>query len=128
MRPEYASNTVLVVDDEDMVLDLCAAMVEELGFRVLRASDGREALEVFRSHSGEISLIILDLTMPRMDGVEAFRELKSIRGDVRVIVSSGFSEQEVSGRFEGDGPSGYIKKPFELGLLREKIDEALKKG
>lgn len=128
MRPDYASNTVLVVDDEDMVLDLCAAMVEELGFRVLRASDGREALEVFRSHSGEISLIILDLTMPRMDGVEAFRELKSIRGDVRVIVSSGFSEQEVSGRFEGDGPSGYIKKPFELGLLREKIDEALKKG
>ncbi len=127
-RPDYASNTVLVVDDEDMVLDLCAAMVEQLGFRALRASDGQDALEVFRRHSKGISLIILDLTMPRMDGVEAFHELKRIRSDVRVIVSSGFSEQEVSGRFEGDEPSGYIKKPFELHRLREKIDEVLGKG
>ncbi len=124
----YVSETVLVVDDEDMVLDLCAAMVEQLGFRALRASDGREALEVFRRHAGEVSLIILDLTMPRMDGVEAFHEIKRIRGDVRVIVSSGFSEQEVSGRFEGDEPSSYIKKPFELNRLREKIGEVLGKG
>ncbi len=127
-RRDYASDTVLVVDDEDMVLDLCTAMVEQLGFRTLRASDGREALEVFRRHAREISLIVLDLTMPRMDGVDAFHELKRIRGDVRVIVSSGFSEQEVSGRFEGDEPSGYIKKPFELDRLREKIGEVLGKG
>mgnify|MGYP003750313431 CR=1 FL=1 len=127
-RRDRVSNTVLVVDDEDMVLDLCAAMVEQLGFRTLRASDGQEALEVFRRHSGEVSLIILDLTMPRMDGVEAFHELKRIRADVRVIVSSGFSEQEVSGRFEGDEPSGYIKKPFEFDRLREKIGEVLEKG
>ena len=127
-RRDYTSDTVLVVDDEDMVLDLCAAMVEQLGFRALRASDGQEALEVFRRHVQEVSLIILDLTMPRMDGVEAFHELKRIRGDVRVIVSSGFSEQEVSSRFEGDEPSGYIKKPFELNRLQEKIGAVLEKG
>jgi PAS domain S-box-containing protein len=127
-RPEYASDTVLVVDDEDMVLNLCTAMVEQLGFRALRASDGKEALEVFRRHAREISLVILDLTMPRMDGAAAFQELKRIRRDIKVIVSSGFSEQEISHHFSGDEPAGFIEKPFEFKSLQEKIRTVLRKG
>jgi len=127
-RPEYAADTVLVVDDEEMVLDLCTAMVEQLGFHVLRASDGREAVDVFRRHAAEITLVILDLTMPRMDGAQAFHELKRIRGDVKVIVSSGFSEQEVSHHFPEDEPAAFIEKPFEFKNLQKKIGMVLEKG
>ena len=128
LRPEYASNTVLVVDDDEMVLDLCAAMMEQLGFKVLRASDGNKALDVFRRHAEEISLTILDLTMPGMDGVAAFHELRRIRGDAKVIISSGYSEQEVSRRFQRDEPAGFIKKPFEFSNLYKKISEVFEKG
>ncbi len=121
-----ANGTILLVDDEDMVLDLCSTMIERMGYRVFTASDGIEALEVFRNVSSKIDCIILDLTMPRMGGIEAFEELKRIRGDIKVIISSGFSEQEVEHRFKGKEPVGFIKKPFELKKLRRELARVLK--
>lgn len=121
-----ATGTILLVDDEDMVLDLCSAMVERLGYKVITASDGKEAVEVFKKHSDEIDCVILDLTMPRMDGIEAFVGLKSIRSDITVIISSGYSEQEVELRFQGKEPAGFIKKPFELKKLRNELARVLK--
>lgn len=121
-----ATGTVLLVDDEDMVLDLCSAMVERLGYRVFTASDGKEALDVFQKHAGEIDCVILDLTMPRMDGIEAFERLKRIRSDIKVIVSSGYSGQEVEHRLQGKEPAGFIKKPFELNVLRNELARVLK--
>ena len=117
--------TVLVVDDEDMVLELCAALVEQIGFRPLRAASGREALEVFRRHAREVTLVILDLIMPEMDGVEVLHEIRRIRPDVRVLVSSGYIEQEASGRFGEDRPDGFITKPFTLSGLTETISMVL---
>jgi CheY-like chemotaxis protein len=116
---------VLVVDDEDMVLELCAALVEQIGFRPLRAASGREALEVFRRHAREVTLVILDLIMPEMDGVEVLHEIRRIRPDVRVLVSSGYIEQEASGRFGEDRPDGFITKPFTLSGLTETISMVL---
>lgn len=121
VQTQPASGTVLVVDDEEMVLELCSTMVERLGFSALTASDGREALAVFRRHCDKIVCVILDLTMPRMDGMAAFEALKNLKSDVRVIISSGYSEDEVAMRFQGNEPAGFIKKPFEFKVLQSEI-------
>jgi PAS domain S-box-containing protein len=113
------TGTVLVVDDEQEVRDLCMEIVEFLGFRVVGAADGNEALRIFSERTAEIDLVVLDMTMPNMDGVRALEGLRRIRPDVDVIISSGFSEENIAGRFTVDRPSGFIQKPFKVEELRE---------
>ncbi len=113
--------TVLVVDDEPLVRGVASSMLEMLGYRVLTAGNGREGLEVFRAQKDEIVCVILDLTMPEMGGEEAFRELHHQRSDVRVVLSSGFNEQDVSQRFVGAGLAGFIQKPYTVAKLRETL-------
>ena len=100
--PEIAnaplSGTVLVVDDEKSVLKICATMVKLCGFSTITASDGMEAVKTFRQRSDEIDLILMDLTMPNMDGVAAMHELRRIKPDIKIILSSGFNEQELDER------------------------------
>ena len=112
---------VLVVDDEPTVRAVAAKMFECLGFAVLTAADGAEALEIFAERGEEIWCVLLDLTMPRMDGEETFRELRRLKKDVRVLMASGYNEQEVSQRFVGKGLAGFIQKPFQLKELREAL-------
>jgi CheY-like chemotaxis protein len=119
------SGTVLLVDDEEMVRAVAKRMLEHLGFSVLLASDGAEALEIFRAHLGTISCVVLDLTMPRMDGIETLAALRGISGDVKIILSSGYSEYEISKRFAGKGFSGFIEKPYRLSELGDKLREML---
>jgi PAS domain S-box-containing protein len=126
MARSSLAGTVLVVDDEEMVRDLCRAIVEQVGFQALTAADGREALEIFHDHAAEIVCVILDLTMPWMDGVAAFRELRRIRPEVKVILASGYNEQEATQRFAGQGLAGFIQKPYRLQDLRDKLAGALK--
>jgi CheY-like chemotaxis protein len=114
------SGHVLLVDDEETVRGVGIEMLKELGFEPLTACDGKEALEKFESDPG-ISLVILDLTMPKMDGVQCYRELKKIRPDIKVIISSGYNEYEVSQKFIGKGISGFVQKPYKLSALREVI-------
>jgi CheY-like chemotaxis protein len=95
-------------------------MLKELGFTPLTANDGREALELFKQHP-EISLVIMDLTMPHMDGEQCFRELRALVPEIKVIISSGFNEQKVIQRFVGKGLAGFIQKPYKLSLLRDSI-------
>ena len=102
-------------------------MIELMGFSVLTAPDGREALTVFREHRDEITCVILDLTMPRMDGIAAFEALKAMKADVRVIISSGYSVDEVAMRFHDGKPSGFIKKPFEFKVLQNEIVRVIEK-
>ena len=108
------SGTLLLVDDEDSVLTVGKRMLAELGFMVLTASNGREAVEVFTDNKGSISCVILDLTMPQMNGVETFRALKRIKPDAHVVISSGYSEHEISERFTGHHISGFVQKPYRL--------------
>jgi two-component system, cell cycle sensor histidine kinase and response regulator CckA len=111
------AGTILLVDDEETIRSLGTQMLQHLGFTVLTAADGREALEVFRAHGAAIACVLLDLTMPHMDGAEAFRELRRLREDVRVVLSSGYSEQEVTQRFVGKGLAGFIQKPYQSEAL-----------
>jgi PAS domain S-box-containing protein len=115
------SGTVLLVDDEETVIAIGTEMLKELGFDVLTAMDGREALEVFTQQQDKICCVILDLTMPHMDGEQAFRELRLLAPDVKVIMSSGYNEQEINQRFAGKGLAGFIQKPYKLSMLKEVI-------
>ena len=111
---------VLLVDDEETVRGIGAEMLKELGFEVITAEDGRQALELYKNNT-DIQFVLLDLTMPHMDGEQCFRELKQMIPEVKVIMSSGFSEQEVTQKFVGNGLAGYIQKPYKLSMLKDVI-------
>jgi two-component system cell cycle sensor histidine kinase/response regulator CckA len=113
--------TVLLVDDEDDVRTVTAFMLERLGCRVLQATDGREAIETFREHAGAIDTVLLDLTMPRTGGEHAFLEIRHIRPGVRIVLMSGYSEQEVARRFVDRGCAGFLQKPFTVADLEAKL-------
>ena len=119
------SGTVLLVDDEDAVRAVAQRILASCGFRVLTAVDGQDAVRQFRDHAAEIVCVVLDLTMPRMDGAKAFQELRRIRADVRVILASGYSCHEISQRFSGQGLAGVVQKPFDVATLREALRQAL---
>ncbi len=132
VRPRAAddwrgSGLLLVVDDEEMIRDTARMILEAVGFEVALAADGREAVEIFRARSEEIRAVLLDMTMPHMGGEETFTELRRIRGDVRVILSSGYNEQEATNRFAGKGLAGFIQKPYPpqnlVELLRGILDD-----
>lgn len=116
---------VLLVDDEETLRALGQAMLERLGFEVLTASDGREAVALYRQHREQIDLVLLDLTMPHMDGEEAFRELRQINPEVRVVLCSGYTEQDVTARFAGKGLAGFIQKPYTLQDLSDRLRACL---
>ncbi|MFC1509895.1 PAS domain S-box protein, partial [Candidatus Omnitrophota bacterium] len=120
-----AKGTVLVVDDEETVRAYVSRILERLGFKVLTAKDGREGVEKFRTYTDEISLVLLDMTMPHMDGKEAFSELKKINPDISVILSSGYNEQEATSYFTGKGLAGFIQKPFQIDTLVAKLRDVL---
>jgi len=114
------SGKVLLVDDEESVLGIGSEMLRELGFTPITANDGKEALQIFRAVP-DIAFVILDLTMPRMDGEQCFRELRLIKPDVKVLLSSGFSEQEATQRFTGKGLMGFIQKPYRFSALKSAV-------
>lgn len=116
------SGTALLVDDEETVRATGAKLLRELGFKVLTACDGREAMETFKANP-DISFVLLDLTMPHMDGEKCFRELKALNPKVKVVLSSGYNEQDVTQRFVGKGLAGFIQKPYKLSELQKVIME-----
>lgn len=115
------TGTVLFADDEDTVLAVGRKMLQHLGFSVLAAKDGREAVNLFREHSKSIVLAVLDLTMPHLSGDEVYREIRRVRNDVPVIVSSGFSRKDVMHRFAGKKLQGFIQKPYRVEELSRVI-------
>jgi PAS domain S-box-containing protein len=119
------TGTILLVDDEAPVRTVAARMLERCGYQVLLAADGYEAVEQFRAHSTEIACVLLDLAMPRMDGEEAFRELRALRSDVRIVLASGYSAIDVQKRFAGGGLAGFIEKPYQLQKLGALLREVL---
>ena len=119
------SGTVLVVDDEETVCTVGKQMLQRLGFDVLTAPDGREALKVFEANSQKISCVLLDLTMPHMDGEQAFRQMRHQNPEVRVILCSGYNEVDATQRFTGKGLAGFIQKPYNMKVLRAKLHEVL---
>lgn len=119
------SGTVLLIDDDLALHLLGQEMLNLLGFKVILANRGRQALEIFAEFGAEISIVLLDLTMPDLDGEETFRELRRLDPNVQVLLTSGYNEQHVTQRFVGKGLAGFIQKPYQLADLRRKLREIL---
>ena len=121
------SGVILVADDEDAVRNLSRKILERAGFGVVCAADGAEAIERFREHAQQLSLVLLDMTMPRLSGEETLRALRRLpRGtDVPIILTSGYSAEEAGTRFEGHGIVSFIHKPFSPDELTNAVRNAL---
>ena len=117
--------SVLVVDDEETVRSTLVSMMKFMGLDPVLASDGQEAVNVFSADPGRFALVLLDLTMPHVDGQQAFVELRRIRPDVRVVLMSGFSQKDALSRFPDKGPESFLQKPFRMESLREVLRGAL---
>jgi CheY-like chemotaxis protein len=106
------TGTILVIDDEESVLSVARRALQMVGYKVLVANDGLEGLETFRAHSTTITLVVLDWTMPRMNGEDVLRAIRDIRHDTPVILSSGYSEVDTLDRCRELVPAGFIQKPY----------------
>jgi len=119
------SGAVLVVDDDETVRSVAQHMLERSGFTVLTARDGSEGVSAFGASRELVSLVLLDLTMPTLGGEEAFRAMRQMRPDVRVVLMSGYSSHELAARFGAEGLAGFIQKPFRLEELEACLTAAL---
>jgi PAS domain S-box-containing protein len=120
------NTTVLMADDEQTVRNVAGEILRRRGFGVIEATDGREAVEIYRDRMDEIDVVLLDLTMPHMDGEETFREIRRINPHAKVLLASGYNEQDTLSRFVGKGLAGFVAKPFEGKQLVGRILAALR--
>jgi len=119
------TGAVLVVDDDETVRSVAQIMLERSGFTVLTARDGHEGVAMFDDGRAQISLVLLDLTMPTLDGEEAFRAMRRLRPDARVVLMSGYSSQELAARYAAEGLAGFVQKPFRLEELEACLTRVL---
>ena len=124
---QKGQETVLLVDDEEMIIDVGRGLLGELGYTVMAARSGPEALEVYRQNSGRIDIVIMDMIMPGLGGGETFDRLKRINPNVKVLLSSGYSINGQASKIMERGCDGFIQKPFTLMQLSAKIREILDK-
>jgi signal transduction histidine kinase len=124
-QPSGAGGTVLFAEDEEMVRELGTLLLNSLGFTVLAAADGREAVELFQAHRQKIVCAMLDLVMPHMDGAEALRELRRLQPDLRVIICSGYDEQRAVSQLKGLGTVTFLQKPYQIADLSNKLQALL---
>jgi CheY-like chemotaxis protein len=124
-RELAGTGTILVVDDEEIVRQTARHTLERYGYKTLTAKDGASAVDVYRRQPDEIGLVLLDLTMPVMNGEEALRNMQMINPRVRVLLTSGYNEVEAVQRFSGKGLAGFIQKPYTAAALAEKVKEVL---
>jgi CheY-like chemotaxis protein len=103
-------------------------MLERLGYRVLLAEDGRQAVALLEQHGPSVALVLLDMAMPHLNGEEAFREMRRLRPDIRVVLTSGYSASDATARFVGKGLAGFLQKPFRLDALRSVVQAAVGQG
>jgi len=119
--------TLLIADDENAVRAIAGRMCELLGFEVLYAKDGIEALHVFRQHHQKIVSVLLDITMPRMDGVEVMHRMRDVNPCVPIIFVSGYSEIEVARLADEEPIDGFVQKPFRVQALKNALFQVLQK-
>lgn len=117
------SATILVVDDEDICLAITGKLIESLGLQVVTARDGVEAIEVYQQYKADIACVVLDIQMPRMDGIEALRRLKSIDSDIRVIVTSGFVDISMKSTIEQLEPHCFLDKPINIDNITKVLSD-----
>ena len=124
-RVTKGTGTVLLVDDEEVILEVDKDLLEALGYRVIIARDGKEAIEVYRKDQEDIDFVLLDMVMPIMGGGEAYDRMKKIDPNIKVLLSSGYSIDGQATEILERGCNGFIQKPFRMNDLSEKIWEIL---
>jgi len=116
---------VLLVDDEKMVLEVGKAILQRLGNEVITAASGEEALHRFGQHRETIRCVVLDLTMPGMDGKATFKQLRKLSPELPIIIASGLAVDQVTRQFGDTQPSSVIQKPYQISDLSTKIQNIL---
>ena len=119
------TETLLIVEDEEMLLELVATLLEQKGYRVLGAADGERAVEVYNRHQSEISLVITDLGLPKLDGWEVFKRVKKINPKVNVFLASGYVDRDLKQEILGSGVKGFLQKPYRPEELLKTVRRAL---
>lgn len=119
------AETILLVDDQEAVVNVGKAILHTLGYTVIMAKNGKEAIEIYERDKEKIDLVILDMIMPGMGGGETYDALKKIKPDIKVILSSGYSLEGQAIRILERGCNGFIQKPFDVSDLSRKIREVL---
>ena len=117
----HGNETVLLIDDEDMIIDVAKQLLEKMGYTVLIARSGKEAVETYEKNKDEIDIVILDMIMPEISGGETFDRLKSINPRIKVLLSSGYSIDGQAAEILKRGCDGFIQKPFKISELSESI-------
>ncbi len=125
--PKNAS-VVLVVDDEPRIRDIAASILEANGIPALKADNGATAVDVFRENAENVGVVLLDVTMPKMDGTEALHRMREIQPGVRVVLSSGQRPQDLHDRHDGVDADGFLKERYEAGALLETIQGFLREA
>jgi CheY-like chemotaxis protein len=128
LLPLAGDETILIIDDEEVVRQLGVLTLANLGYQVLLAANGQEGLEVFHQHMDEISLVLLDLTMPGLDGAEVLAEISLLPRKVPVILTSGYDESSLSDLSQGRYLSGFLQKPYTPEVLARAVREILNAG
>ena len=119
------TGTILLIDDEKMILEVGCELLQEMGFKVLSAMSGQEAINVFQNSREKIDMIIMDMIMPGMSGSETFDHLRKIKPDVKILLSSGYSVDGQATKILQRGCNGFIQKPFNINQLAQKIQKIL---
>ncbi len=119
------TETLLLVDDEDMVLEVGEEIFKELGYKVLVARSGKEAIELYKAHKDKIAIVILDMIMPVMGGGETYDRMKEINPDIKVLLSSGYSIDGQAQEILDRGCNGFIQKPFNMRELSQEVRKIL---
>ena len=122
------SETVLLVDDEDMIVDVGTQLLEKLGYKVIVAKSGTEAIEIYKKKRDKIDMVILDMIMPAMNGGETYDMLREINNKIKVLLSSGYSISGQATEILDRGCDGFIQKPFNIRELSEKLREIFDKA
>ncbi len=125
MPQQHTGGVILFVDDEPSLRSLGEELLSALGYTVMTAEDGQDAVNIFKRHRGEFSLVILDLTMPRMGGEDAFHALREIDPCIPILLSSGFDAHETGQRLQRAGLSGFVQKPYQLQVLANAVGAAM---
>ncbi|MDQ6982701.1 MAG: response regulator [Mariprofundus sp.] len=113
------------MDDDENIRLVTSAMVEDMGLKAMSAWNGLEALDLYRRYQDEITGVLMDMSMPEMDGRECCRELLNMNPAVKIIFASGYNEQDTVARFGGRGLAGFIQKPYSPGALKAVLKKAL---
>lgn len=119
------SHVILVVEDEEMLRQACSDVLEAFGYRVLLAANGEEAVQVVREEGEQIDCVILDLTMPGMNGATTYAQMRTLKPDLRVIVTSGHDVEDALQQFPTGSVFEYIQKPYSMYELHNRLQELL---